>query len=316
MGEGRQRRTGLCAAPTSRLRAEIPHDNFLPPCAATRPSTTMHSTRLVVPLLLCVAARLPAQSTPAPITSPRSGIDLFLGAGLIRLSGEPGFKGKPGTSIGGVAFERPFRQRYSWRAELAAQPVMADMGPTGFFALPTTLSIYRFGIAGVARRYGARGKYVGLGVSVATVYGCDVDVEGGPGFLGGETISCADFTDVAISPASSLTSGIISAGIERERLGLELRYDVGLQPLFETTNGGVRPSALSLVLHYRFGRAFSGRPSTSNRTFGSITNPSGSRSAANVNRPDVAVSSARSTRTRPPASVMPISTGNWNGSPD
>jgi hypothetical protein len=215
----------------------------------------MRSSLPLASLVLFIAARLPAQDASAPITNARSGVDVFVGFGLTRLSGMPGVSGKPGVGVAGVAFERPVRRRYSWRAELAAQPVFADVGRTGLFSLPTTLSIYRVGIAGVARRYAARGTHVGLGISVATVRGCDFDREGGPGSLGGETISCDEFDEIAISPAASLSSGLLTAGIERKRLGLELRYDLGLQRLFETTNGGVRPSSLNFALHYRFGRS-------------------------------------------------------------
>lgn len=136
----------------------------------------------VVVVCFC-AVRTHAQGAPAPITNARSGIDVFIGPGVNHLSGAPGVEGKLGVGVFGVALERPVRRRYAWRAELGAQPVFADLGMTGIFEQPTTLSIYRLGLAGVARRYAARGTYVGLGLSVATAYGCTFDYEGGPGFL-------------------------------------------------------------------------------------------------------------------------------------
>lgn len=77
----------------------------------------------------------------------------------------------------------------------------------------------------------------------------------GPVSSGGETIDCDASDEIAISPTPVATSGLLTAGIERRRLGFALRYDVGLHTVFDIENRAVRQSSPYLLVHYRVGRS-------------------------------------------------------------
>jgi len=211
---------------------------------------------LILPSLLLLSARgapLGAQSESATATGPRRGLSGFIGYSLTNLAGGVS-KGGAAAPILGLALERPIGARVSWRAELIAIGGAADLGRTGLFELPTKVSVAQWGIGAGARRYSGGSTFLGAGASVTSVSVCDVDTEGGPGFLGGQTEDCADFADIPLSKGSTVVAVNLSAGVRRGPFELEARVDQGLQASVQSAQGAMRLRTLGLVLHYRFGR--------------------------------------------------------------
>ena len=204
-------------------------------------------------LLSSLGAPLGAQSESGTSTGPRRGLSGFIGYGLTNLAGGVSKGGAASPSMIGLALERPISARVSWRAELLGIGGAADVGRTGLFSLPTKVSVAQWGIGAGARRYGGGSTFLGAGASVTSVSVCDVDTEGGPGFLGGETVDCADFADIPLSKGSTVVAVNLSAGVRRGHLELEARFDQGLQGSVESAEGAMRLRILGLVLHYRFG---------------------------------------------------------------
>ena len=75
--------------------------------------------------------------------------------------------------------------------------------------------------------------------------------------LGGETVACDDFTDIPIEARSTTVGLLLAAGVQRERLGLKLRFAQGLNAAAETPAGSLTPRALIVILNWRL-RAQSG----------------------------------------------------------
>lgn len=204
--------------------------------------------------LVAVVCVLPAVLA-AQGTGPQRRFDVFIGGGLTNLTGGDSESGEFGMGVFGIGIERPARGAGTWRLELAGLGAAADVGRTGTFDLPTTVSTVQLGAHVTRRRYGPRGGYVGVGGFVAAVQACDVDTEGGPGFLGGATESCERFADRNYE-ASAVSAGLsLAVGVRRPRLDVGLRWDQGLLATVTSDRGDMRPLHLGLVAHYRFGRA-------------------------------------------------------------
>ena len=213
-----------------------------------------HGVALVtLALLSALGARADAQSQRPPAGGPRRGVSVFVGGGLTNLAGGVSKGGQAGLGLIGVAVERPVSPHVALRAELLATGGAADLGLTGPFDQPTTLSVVQWGLNAGARRYGSHGTFLGAGASVTSVSVCDVDTEGGPGFLGGETVNCADSDDPALSKGSSVAAINLSAGVRRGNVELEARFDQGLQASVQSAEGAMRLRTVNLVLHVRFG---------------------------------------------------------------
>ena len=205
-------------------------------------------------LLTTLGARLSAQSESRTDIGPRRGVAVFTGYGFTNLAGGVSNGGETRGAMIGLALERPISARVAWRAEFLAIGGAADLGSTGPFTQPTTVSVGQWGIGVGGRRYGGANTFLGAGVSVTSVVSCDVDTEGGPGFLGGETVDCADFADIPLSKGSTVVAVNLSAGVRRGRVELEARVDQGLQASVQSAEGAMRLRTLALVLHYRLGR--------------------------------------------------------------
>ena len=198
-----------------------------------------------------------AQSAPAPdLAARRSGIAVYLGGGWGVASGGISEGGTIGAGSGGIAYERPFGGRNSWRVELSTSNVSADIGLTGdIFVLPSTLVLLRSGIGVSARRYGTRGLFASAGAVMRFTYDCWVDQEGGPGFLGGESIECEDMTDPVITPESPTPAVTLSGGAQRGRWELEIRYEHSFGTSVRSDAGTGSARSLLALVHYRFGRS-------------------------------------------------------------
>lgn len=223
--------------------------------SADRPRRRVTAGFIVAtPLLLSfLGAPVGAQTQSATSIGPRRGLSAFIGGGLSNLAGGAS-KGGAAAPLLGLALERPIGAHVSWRAELLAIGGAADLGITGLFEQSTKVSVAHLGIGAGARRYGGAGTFVGAGASVTSVTVCDVDTKGGPGFLGGETVNCADFEDIPLSKGSTVVAVNLSAGVRRGKVELEARFDQGLHASVQSAEGAMRLRTAYLVLHFRFGR--------------------------------------------------------------
>lgn len=212
-------------------------------------------------LLVCAIATALAVPTPASLlhaqpatTARREGISLSLGSGWTELAGTASKGGVLGGGSFGLAYERPLGSRVGLRVEGSINELRTDLGETGdIFSLPTTLSAARFGLGLQARRYSSRAAYVGAGVTVSANNSCLVDTEGGPGFLGGSTEECEEFTELTLRPRSGVLGTVLTAGVQRGRWEYEVRYDQAVATTIDTDVGPLRGRSVTGVAHYRFG---------------------------------------------------------------
>lgn len=188
------------------------------------------------------------------LESARSRFSVLLGGGWATLSGESSAGGVAGPTVGGAAYQRPVGGRISVRAELVGWLTRADLGRTGLFEESTTVAQSHLGMAFQLRRAVGRNGFVGVGGTLLAETVCDVDLEGGPGFLGGETVSCEAFEGMPLMPRSGAVALLASMGVERGRWGLEARFDQGLGASLETPAGSMVPRRVSLILHYALRR--------------------------------------------------------------
>ncbi len=184
----------------------------------------------------------------------RSSFSVLLGGGWTTFSGEQPAGGVVGPTVGGAAYQRQVGGWISVRAELLGWLTRADLGRTGLFDQPTTVGQNHLGMGLQLRGAVGRNGFVGIGGTLLAETVCDVDLEGGPGFLGGETVPCEEFEEVPLMPRSSAVALLASAGVERGRWGLEARFDQGLGATLEAPGGGMVPRRISLILHYALRR--------------------------------------------------------------
>lgn len=210
---------------------------------------------LMLPAALMPLARAEAQDTAA-VVERRLRVDGFTTVGYGSLSGGVSKGGGAFSgSVGGLGFERAFGERLAWRVEAVGAVSTADVGNTGIFSLPTTVVVNYLGAGLGLRRYDAsRARFLGAGLTVLKVTGCDVDTEGGPGFLGGQTESCRGFSDIALRPQSTVAALNASAGLRWRKWTFGLRMDAGLQPSVESDEGAMRAVHAGVLVQYRFGR--------------------------------------------------------------
>jgi len=171
--------------------------------------------------------------------------------------------GTLGLSLGAGAIEWRAAHPIAIRAELGGGRYAADLGNTGFFSEPTTLSFYRVHLTALGRVYpfmraGRPRLFVELGASGWQRTACDVDMVGGPGFLGGETVDCDEWEPGVSSnarplrPNSSGAAILVGVGGYLGRLGLTLRYETGGRTVIETSDGAMRARALVLAAEWVF----------------------------------------------------------------
>ena len=201
---------------------------------------------------------LPPSGAGAQEPPRRSGVSLYVSYGPSNLTGAASAGGLSGPGALGIAFERPIAERYSWRAEAFLFEAAAKLGERGDqdYSGPTTLTLSSASIGGTLRRYGAHGTYVGLGASFAAPQVCTTEVDG---YVGGFEQECGELGELEINPASPVAAAVVSAGVQRGRFGLALRYDHGLQPSIETLEGGLSVRSVGAMLEYRFGKGGASR---------------------------------------------------------
>lgn len=201
--------------------------------------------------LILLASLLASASASAQVESERrSAFSLLIGGGYATLFGSASEGGVFGLTAG-VAHERPIREGLAWRTELLFESGGTDLGRTGTFSLPTTISQTHAGLSGQLRWSREQGRYLGAGATLLFSTTCDVDTEGGPGFLGGETVACEEFTDISFEEKSPTVGLLLAAGVQRPRLGLEMRFEQGLNSSVGSSSGPLTPRRFSVLLNYR-----------------------------------------------------------------
>lgn len=190
----------------------------------------------------------------------QSNIAIIAGVGTSSWSGPYLDGGKTGFALFGVAAERPVSRSWSIRGELAGQRDAGDLGATGLFEQPTTLLVYRAHVAAMARLYPAaigrrQSLYVEAGLSGWAKAGCDVDLSGGPGFFGGETLGCGewiadDATEPPLRPKSAGANVVIGAGTYIGRFGIGVRYEPTGTAVIDTDRGAIRVRALTVTVEW------------------------------------------------------------------
>ncbi len=208
---------------------------------------------------MLVAACLLALLSAAPVAA-QSGWSVIAGAGQPVWSGPYVTGGKFGASLLGVAVDRPVGAGWTARAELAGQQDVGDLGITGLFEQPTSVTAYRAHLAAIARRRVGTGPFfMEAGAAAWLKTGCDVDTSGGPGFFGGETVSCADWRDDAspesggptLRPKSTGLNMLVGAGVSGRRFSALVRVEAVGTPLLDTDAGAIRGRSITLALEWR-----------------------------------------------------------------
>lgn len=210
---------------------------------------------LLAAAMVVSPARAQAQDAAVTVERPLR-VDAFTAIGYGSLSGGVSKGGGFGSgSIGGLGLERAFSDRLAWRVEAVGGASTADLGTTGTFALPTSLVVNYFGAGLGLRRYNAsRSRFIGAGLTVLKVTACDVDTDGGPGFLGGQTESCRGFADIALRPQGTVAALNASVGLRLRKWTLGVRMDAGLQPTIDSDDGAMRTVHAGFLVQYHFGR--------------------------------------------------------------
>jgi len=208
-------------------------------------------------------------ASPQDIRAQHVRYSVVLGAGHTSWRGPYVEGGTVGPVLGAGAIEWRVATPIAVRAELGGGRYAADLGSTGSLSLPTKLSLYRVHIAALGTVYPLRNTgqpqfFVEFGAAGWRRTSCDVNMVGGPGFFGGETLGCGDWEPDAtgvrpLRPTSSGASFLIGAGSYFGRLGLTLRYETGGTAFFETGEGAIRARTIVVAAEW----VFKGTPETS-----------------------------------------------------
>jgi hypothetical protein len=225
----------------------------------------MRHLTLAIALAALVPALAPAQTAPAAETAPAApstsiprGISVFIGTGWSTLSGPASKGGGFGGGLMGVSYERPIDDRFTWRAEGNIIEALTDLGEMGLLQSPTSLHSQRLAVGLGVRRYATRGRYLGVGASVAFDNWCYAVQEGGIGVTGTSTTDCPEFTDRTLEASGPSLNGVLTAGIQRGRFSYEARYDHGIMRAVLVDGEGLRARSVNAAIHYRFGTPASG----------------------------------------------------------
>ncbi len=189
---------------------------------------------------------------------------LLVGFGAGSWSG-PYAKADESASAVAVAVDWNVKPQVTLRAELGLATRGADMGPVGGFFDETGTLLFTQKYLGVLARVPlsslARGwhSYVEGGVSAFFGASCDVDLAGGPGFLGGITLACDEWVPESSSSAAPITGvsagvrPVLGFGVTRRRIGGTLRLEP-MGTMAETTTGDISSTTMTLNVEWTFGR--------------------------------------------------------------
>lgn len=200
--------------------------------------------------------------SPSDLTGQTMGYSAVLGSGYTSWSGPFVQDGAWGLPLVAVAAEWRPAGVSAVRAELGGGGRRADLGSTGFFSEGTTLTHYRAQIGLLGRLYAPRESrstdfFGELGMAAWVMSACDVDLVGGPGFLGGETLDCDDWepddpgTSGRLAPEPSGFSVQIGFGVRRGPWSMALRYEPS-GTLLETGMGPMKSKSFFLAFEWVF----------------------------------------------------------------
>ena len=217
---------------------------------------TFHSAVILACLLTLTADRSAAQGVhPA----------LLAGAGLSSWSG-PYADGSKSAYNFAAAVDWDVKPRFTLRAELGLASRDADMGQIGgaFNEEGTLAFTQRY--VGLLSRYAlsSRAKgwhgYVEGGIAAYGGATCDVDLTGGPSFLGGVTYGCDEWTPDGSTAGRPLISGVssgvrpvIGIGAARRHLGATVRLEP-MGTLAKTATESISATTVTLNVEWTFGR--------------------------------------------------------------
>ncbi|MBP7549872.1 MAG: hypothetical protein KA761_06265 [Gemmatimonadaceae bacterium] len=211
----------------------------------------------IIPALALLPVAIAAQDSPA---LPR-GWSGFYAMGASSVPGPTALGSAAPAGSLGLAYERPFAERLTWRAELGFGGLMADGGPApSEFSDVSTLQLTRSHLGVSVRRYSDRRAWIAGGVNAAFQQECWVDVTGGIGVTGTYSIDCPDFTDRDYESAPVAANLTLGAGLDRGRFGFALRVEQGVTPTVHVNGTGQRARLLAAELQYRFGHEARGTP--------------------------------------------------------
>jgi hypothetical protein len=190
---------------------------------------------------------------------------LLVGAGRSDWSG-PYTRGSESAYNLAGAVDWDVRPRVTLRAELGLASRGADMGPTGgFFDEQGTLLftqtyvglLSRIVLVSRAERW--RG-YVEAGVAAYGGATCDVDLAGGPGFLGGVTYGCDEWVPEGELTGRSVITGVssgvrpvIGLGASRRWFGATARLEP-MGTLAKTPTGRISATTVTLNVELTYRR--------------------------------------------------------------
>jgi len=215
---------------------------------------------MVRPAFLLLIASLIAGG-PSGLSGQKMGYSAVLGGGYTSWSGPFVQGGDWGVNLLAVAAEWRPKDVLAVRAELGLGGREADLGSTGFFSQETTLTYGRAQIGLLGRLYAPRGSrstdfFGEFGVAAWVRAACDVDLVGGPGFLGGETEDCDDWEpddpgSGRLTPEPSGFSVQLGFGVRRGPWAMALRYEPA-GTLLETGRGPMKAKSFILAFEWVF----------------------------------------------------------------
>lgn len=187
-----------------------------------------------------------------------------VGAGPTSWSGPLVQSGATNSSLG-AAIEWQLRSAYALRLGVGAASASADLGTTGIFEEETTLTVSQLHLGAAVRAYRParrrhRSLFVELGGERWRAGRCDVDMVGGPGFLGGSTENCRDwgspFSDSStgarrLRPLSGGFTAFAGTGAYVGRLGVAMQVR-NMTPVVETDEGPIRAGRLLVLVEWVF----------------------------------------------------------------
>ncbi len=198
---------------------------------------------------------------PAAASGQEFGV--LLGVGRTDWSGSAAaaWQGTPGLTLGALTAEWQLDRTWAGRLELGGGARVADLGQTGLFAQETRVSVHRVHLAAIVRpTWGAQDGRLRTFVEGGAIGWlrtlCDVDLEGGPGFFGGETVDCAEWvTEDDLGPLIPAGSGLawtLGAGVRTDRWAFGIRYETDVNATIGSPRGEARPRVVQLTGQWVF----------------------------------------------------------------
>jgi len=193
---------------------------------------------------------------PASVAAQEYGFVLGAGGTSWSGAGSDDWSARVGLTSGAFTVTKCLVGGWAGRLEIGGRGLSADLGNTGLFDQETRVTLNRVLLRGLVRRTlsesdGGMRVFAEAGLAGWGTTACDVDMEGGPGFLGGETESCSDwFVEDGPGPLIDKGSGgswMLGGGIRLDRWGFGLRYERDFADAIGSPTGSVLPATLEFT---------------------------------------------------------------------